>query len=52
MKTVYLSQEQFEKDLEICLTILNYPSKTRKFYVCEYYSASLRKETIKVIINQ
>ena len=37
-KAVYLTQEEFDRDLDDCLTIINYPSRTRKYYVCEYTS--------------
>jgi hypothetical protein len=48
---VYLSKEEFENDLEICLTILDYPNSKNKFYVCEYISASLNRKTIRIFIK-
>ena len=35
-KTVYLSIEQFNKDLDECLTIIAEPTGRKKYYVCEY----------------
>lgn len=52
LKIVYLSKEQFEKDLDDCLTIINYPSKTRKYYVCEHISPALSKRKVKVFVNR
>lgn len=48
LKNVYLSKEEFEKYLDDCLTIINYPSKTRKYYVCEH--TRLRSK-VRVSIN-
>jgi hypothetical protein len=50
LKGVYLLQEQFDKDLETCLTIIKYPNKKKPFYVCEYISYALYKLIIKVYI--
>lgn len=49
-KAVYLTKEEFDKDLEICLVIINEPSKQRPYYVCEYTSAALYKSIVKVYI--
>ena len=49
-KAVYLTKEEFDKDLEICLDIINEPSKQRPYYVCEYTSAALYKSIVKVYI--
>ena len=35
-KQVYLSIEQFDKDLEDCLTIITEPTQINPYYVCEY----------------
>jgi len=37
-KQVYLSIEQFDKDLEDCLTIITEPTQRNPYYVCEYVS--------------
>ena len=52
LKNVYLTQEAFEKDLEGCLTIINYPSRTRKYYVCEHISPALLRRKVKVFVNR
>jgi len=52
LKDVYLSKEQFEKDLDDCLTIINYPSRTRSYYVCEHISPTLLRRKVKVFINK
>ncbi len=52
MKAVVLSQEEFERDLDICLLIVHYPSKRRNYYVCEYTSPSLEQSMIEVYINK
>ena len=49
-KNLYLTKEEFDKDLEICLVIINEPSKQRPYYVCEYTSAALYKSIVKVYI--
>jgi len=51
-KEVYLTKEEFEKDLEVCLDIINYPSKQRPYYVCKYTSAALYKSIVKVYIKK
>ena len=45
-KDVYRTQEQFEKDLEICLTIISRPNNYQPYYVCEYMPAHLRSTSI------
>jgi hypothetical protein len=52
MKAVFLSQEVFEKDLDICLFIVHYPSKERNYYICEYTSPSWKQSMIEVHINK
>lgn len=52
LKDFYLSLEQFEKDLDDCLTIVNYPSKTRRYYVCEHISPTLLTRKVRVFINK
>lgn len=47
MKTnfnIYLTKEQFNNELEQDITILRYPSKRKRFYVC-------KKESDNSIIN-
>ena len=49
-KSVYLTEKEFERDLEICLVIIREPSRTRRYYVCEYTSAALYKSIVHVHI--
>jgi len=51
LKTISLTQEAFNKDLDECLTILTYPEKSKPFYICEYVFFSLHVKKIKVYIN-
>ena len=51
-QVIYLSKEQFEKDLDDCLTIIDYPSRTRKYYVCEHISPALLKREVKIFVNR
>jgi len=48
LKKIYLSTEQFEKALADRLTIINYPSRTRKFYVCEHITSAPARRIVKV----
>ena len=52
LKDTYLTLEQFEKDLDNCLTIINYPSKRRNYYVCEHISSALIKRKVRIFINK
>ena len=47
---IRVSRERFEADLEDCLTILDYPSKNKKYYVCEYITPALYTKVIKVVV--
>ena len=49
-KEVYLSIEQFDKDLEDCLTIIKEPTKRKPYYVCEYISTAISKSIVHVYI--
>ncbi len=51
LKDVHLTKEQFEIDLENCLTIIKYPNKKRKYYVCEHINAALVKREVKIFIK-
>ena len=51
-KTVYLTHEEFNRDLETCLLIINEPSRNRPYYVCEYISAALYKSIVRVYIKK
>ena len=55
-KAVYLTQEEFDRDLEICLLIINEPSRQRPYYVCEYTceytSAALYKSIVHVYLKK
>ena len=52
LKDVYLNAEQFDKDLDSCLTIISYPSKRKPYYVCEHISVALRKRIVNVYVNK
>ena len=51
-KQVYLSIEQFDKDLEDCLTIITEPTQRNPYYVCEYFSAALYKSIVHIYITK
>ena len=51
IKKVYLSKETFEQDLEICLTILSYPNKKNRYYICRYISAGFYSSIVHIYIN-
>ena len=51
LQDVYLTQEAFKKDLEECLTIIEYPSKNKPYYVCEHISAGLHKRKVNIYLN-
>ena len=50
-KDVYLTKEEFNKDLDICLVILNEPSRQKPYYVCEYTSPALYKTIVHIYIK-
>ena len=51
IKTVKLTIDQFNKDLEDCLTIISEPSKRQPYYVCEYTSPfALYKSIVYIYI--
>jgi hypothetical protein len=52
LQDVYLTQEQFDKDLETCLVIITYPSKKKPYYICHHLSASLERRIVNVYIKQ
>jgi len=47
-KKVYLTQEEFEIDLKICLEIIK---ELGTHYICEYTSASLNKSIVHIYIK-
>ena len=51
-KQVYLSIEQFDKDLEDCLTIIKEPTKRNPYYVCEYISPAPYKSIVHIYITK
>ncbi len=51
-KQVYLSIEQFDKDLEDCLTIITEPTQRNPYYVCEYVSPALYKSIVHIYIKK
>jgi hypothetical protein len=52
VKEVYLSIENFDKDLEDCLTIIKEPTSSNQYYVCEYVSPALYKSIVHIYINK
>lgn len=50
-KNVYLTQRDFELELEICLTIIEHPTNKNPYYVCEYISYALYKSTVNIYIK-
>ena len=52
IKNVHLSQEAFDKDLDECLTIINYPSKSRPYYMCDNIFASPEKRRVRVYVGK
>jgi hypothetical protein len=51
LNDVYLTIEEFEKDLDSCLTIVQEPTDNQKYYVCEYISYSFEKSLVNVYIK-
>lgn len=51
VQDVYLTKAEFERDLEICLTIITEPSQRHPYYVCEYTSASFAKRIVHIYVN-
>lgn len=51
-KAVYLTQEEFDRDLEICLLIINEPSRNKPYYVCEYTSPALSKSIVHIYLKK
>ena len=49
---VYLSIEQFDEDLEYCLTIITEPTSRNPYYVCEYVSPALYKSIVHIYITK
>jgi hypothetical protein len=45
---IYLTQQEFDRDLEICLEILK---EAKDHYVCEYTSGSLSKKKVNIFIK-
>jgi|688.fasta_scaffold1639899_1 hypothetical protein len=50
-KDVYLTQAEFDRDLEYCLIIIGYPDKLRNYYVVEYTSPALYKSIVHIYIK-
>jgi hypothetical protein len=51
IQEIYLTNDQFTKDLDTCLTIIKESSPRRPFYVCEYTSASLHTKIVHIFIK-
>lgn len=49
--TLFLTHEQFNKELETGLLIVNYPNKRRKYYICEITYAVGGKRIVHIYIN-
>ena len=49
-KTIYLSRDDFENKLENELTIVYYPNKKHKYYIC--YDIETLWQSIKVYIKK
>jgi hypothetical protein len=52
IKQFYLSIEQFDKNLEDCLTIITEPTQRNPYYVCEYVSPALYKSIVHIYITK
>jgi hypothetical protein len=52
LKSIFLTQDEFNRDLDINLVIKTYPNKMRKYYICEYTSIIGEKSDIKVNIKK
>lgn len=48
-KTMYLSRENFENKLEKELTIVSYPNKKMKYYICQDIDLN---QTIRIYVNK
>ena len=51
-KNVFLTIDEFDRDLEICLLIISEPTKRKPYYVCEYTSSALYKSMVHVYIKK
>ena len=51
-KAFYLTKEEFNRDLDICLVIINEPSMNSPYYVCEYTSAALQKSIVRIFLKK
>ena len=52
MQNVRMSHERFEKELHYCLDIIKYPSAKKPWYVCDYYTPSLKVKRIAVFVDE
>jgi len=52
LKYSFLTQDEFNRGLDINLAIKSYPNKMRKYYICEYTSIIGEKSDIKVQIKK
>lgn len=51
MLNVTITNEQFEQDLNFCLTIIEEPTANNNYYICEYISAGLHTKLVKIFIT-
>ena len=49
---VFLTPEEFDRDLEGCLTIISYPSKRKPFYICVRISTAHLRSKVRVFVNR
>ena len=50
LQDVQRTREQFNNDLEDCLTIIQHPTTNAPYYLCEHISHALIKRTVKVFV--
>lgn len=52
MENVRMSHERFEKRLDDDFIIVKYPSAKKPWYVCDYYTPSLKVKRIAVFVDE
>jgi hypothetical protein len=45
-KAAYLTQEEFDRELDNSLLIINYPSRNRPYYVCDKTNTETKEKSI------
>jgi hypothetical protein len=51
-KDVYMPLQEFDQELETCLTIVSEPTTRKPYYVCIYVSPSLERSAVHVYITK